>query len=668
MKNNFSGNEIKFKAPLYPFIIKNNQLPLVDVGIKLNELQLNKKLRKNSKNKNLKKSNSFSSNSKTKYNNFINDKESLYEINKHLKSELNEVKKELIKIKNENIKKDNEINQRENLINNTFEIKEEEYLKEETKIQNEISDKCLHSNLIYKLKKQYNDLKKEFDNKDNDVYLLKKNIKNSRLNELIVENSVILQELNKLKSLYNHQINENNNLNIKKKTVKEIETNISKQHFIIMNLQENLTKSNEENSNLKNENSSLKSKYKRILNEHKENNEKVHKMEEQIRNLLLEKKELEDKNYLLTSQININLQKDNIKNKISSFKSDSSINGAKNAQITEITYILIKNFEARKITKDEALNKIFKTVIDNLYGESQVEKSGLVVNFTDKICEVIQINNNEIDRNKIYYLIESLLTTSNNELGKFMENFLQLIDSIKYYDLNDEKRLNDKIRNSLGQYKDYFIQNYKKDCISFFSFRALLNKQNIMLDDESVEYLIYRMKKDCKTNNNSNQSIFDLYFKTVTNIINNIEETDDLNENKENQNNNDIENNKQINNNTTEQKNNNNKNKNKPMENNYINTPIDDNLNQNEIIPEENIKENKSHEDNLNKNSNINENENNLLTDNFIIEENTNEIQDINSPKTELQEIQNDNLKSNEDRSDILQVSIEKIEDDIENF
>ena len=379
-----------------------------------------------------------------------------------------------------------------------------------------------------------------------------------------------------------------------------------------------------------------------------------------------EKKELEDKNYILNSQMSIPFP--NLNNeKLSSHNTNNSSNGVKNAQITEITYILIKNFEAKKITKEDAINKIFKETLDNLNGENQVEKSSLVNDFTIKICNLINCNN-EIDKSKISYLIEILLSSSNNELGKFMENFLQLIDSIKYYDLNDEKRLNDKIRNSLGQYKDYFIQNYKKDCISFFSFRALLNKQNIMLDDESVEYLIYRMKKDCKTNNNSNQSIFDLYFKTVTNIINNIEETDDLNENKENQNNNDIENNKQINNNTTEQKNNNNKNKNKPMENNYINTPIDDNFNQNEIIPEENIKENKSHEDNLNKNSNINENENNLLTDNFIIEENTNEIQDINSPKTELQEIQNDNLKSNEDRSDILQVSIEKIEDDIENF
>ena len=521
MKSEESDNQ-KVKIPFNPFMNNSNQLPMINMRNKLKEIQLNERFKNNSKKKFLKKSNSFCGNCKPEN---VNDKESLYEKNIELKNELTQVRRELIKIKSENIKKEQEINKKENLINSTFEIKEEQYNlnNEEIKIdkENDSNEKCLHINLINKLKKQYNDLKKEFDNKDNDVYLLKKNIKNSRLNELIVENSVILQEVNKLKSLYNHQIQENNNLNIKKKTVKEIETNISKQHYIIMNLQENLTKSNEENSNLKNENSTLKSKYKRISNEYKENNEKIHKMEEQIRNLMLEKKELEDKNYLLTSQININIQNEKLKNKISTFKSDSSLNGVKNAQITEITYILIKNFEARKITKDEALTKIFKSVIDNLYGESQVEKTGLVENFTDKICDIIQCNNNEIDRNKIYYLIETLLTTSNNELGKFMENFLQLFDSIKYYNVNDDKRLSKKIKNDLEKYKSYLNQNYKKDFISFFSFRILLNKQNIFLDDETVEYLIYRMKKDCKNNNNN--SMFDLCYKTLIDIINNEE-------------------------------------------------------------------------------------------------------------------------------------------------
>ena len=534
MKSEESDNQ-KVKIPFNSFMNNSNQLPMINMRNKLKEIQLNERFKNNSKKKFLKKSNSFCGNCKPEN---VNDKESLYEKNIELKNELTQVRRELIKIKSENIKKEQEINKKENLINSTFEIKEEQYNlnNEEIKIdkENENNEKCLHTNLINKLKKQYNDLKKEFENKDNDLYLLKKNIKNSRLNELIVENSIILQELNKLKNLYNHQIKESDNLNIKKKTIKEIETNISKQHYIIMNLQENLTKSNEENSNLKNENSTLKSKYKRISNEYKENNEKIHKMEEQIRNLMLEKKELEDKNYLLTSQININIQNEKLKNKISTFKSDSSLNGVKNAQITEITYILIKNFEARKITKDEALTKIFKSVIDNLYGESQVEKTGLVENFTDKICDIIQCNNNEIDRNKIYYLIETLLTTSNNELGKFMENFLQLFDSIKYYNVNDDKRLSKKIKNDLEKYKSYLNQNYKKDFISFFSFRILLNKQNIFLDDETVEYLIYRMKKDCKNNNNN--SMFDLCYKTLIYIINNEENENVIQNNQVNNN------------------------------------------------------------------------------------------------------------------------------------
>ncbi len=519
MKNNFSGNEIKFKAPLYPFIIKNNQLPLVDVGIKLNELQLNKKLRKNSKNKNLKKSNSFSSNSKTKYNNFINDKESLYEINKHLKSELNEVKKELIKIKNENIKKDNEINQRENLINNTFEIKEEEYLKEETKIQNEISDKCLHSNLIYKLKKQYNDLKKELLNKDKDIFLLKKNIKNSRLNELKVENNIILQELNKFQLLYNNKIQENNTLNLKKKTTKEIETNINKQHFIILNLRENFTKSKEENSILKNENLSLKNEYKIILKEYKSNNEKKLNMQEQIRNLMLEKKILEEKNYLLSNQINnLNKNLDIKDNILSNNNSDLSKIEVKNAQISEITYILIKNFESKKINK-EMMNQIFKNIIDKYYQENEIEKVNLIDNISLKICEIINCKNNEIDKSKINYLIESIIYSSNNELDKFIENFLQLFDNIKDYNENDDKKFTQLIKNKLEKYKSYLNENYKKDFISFFSFRVLLNKQNIFLEDDIVEYLIYRMKKDSILNNKNN-SMFDLSLKTLIEIIN----------------------------------------------------------------------------------------------------------------------------------------------------
>ena len=516
MKNENLGKENKVKFP-----VNNTTLPMINIRNKVNEIQMNNKL----KNKNnLIKSNSFCGNSKPIYDNFLKDKETLYEKNLQLRSELFQVRKELFKIKSENKKKENLINKKENIINSTFDINEDQYniIIEESKMENnndnENNNKCLHFKLINKLKKQYNELKKEFENKDKDIYLLKQNIKNSRLNELMLENSIILKELNKLNNLYNHQIEENNNLNLKKNTIKEIEINISKQHYIILNLQKNINQSNEENSNLKKENTTLKSEYKQKSNKDKENNERINKIEEEIRNIILEKEILKEKNNILKNQIN-NLNIENNKEKITSNKSISSINGVKNAQITEITYILIKNFEAKKIRKEEALDKIFKSVIDNLYGESQVEKSGLVENFTDKICDLINCNNNEIDRNKIYYLIESLLTTSNNELKKFMENFLQLFDNIKFYNQNDDILFTQKIKNQLNNYKSYLNQNYKKEFISFFSFRILLNKQKIILDDDTVEYLIFRMKKDCKNNNNN--SMFDLCFKTLIDILNN---------------------------------------------------------------------------------------------------------------------------------------------------
>ena len=626
MKSSSSFVESKFKVPIYPFINNNNKPPLMNLKNKIKELQI--KTRNNSNKKILHKSNSFSGKCMTEN----NDKEILYQKNIKLKTELNKIRKELTKIKSDNLKKDNEISKKENLINSAFEIKEDQFnfnIDEESKIEkeNEVYDKCLHSNLIYKLKKQYAQLKKEMEKKDNDILLLKKNIKNSRLNELIVENTNLFNEFKQVKNSYIQLIHKNNNLLIKTKNFNDVENDYSKQHFIIIKLQDNLDRTNEENLNLKNENSILKNKIKNLNNENKKTSKKINEMEEQIQNLLLEKKELEEKNNLLNSQIKTPFDNmNNINEKISSHSSNKSVNEAKNAQITEITYILIKNFESRKLTKEEAFNKIFKETLDNLNEEIQVEKSTLVNYFTLKICELINCINNEIDKNKIAYLIETLLSSSNNELAKFMENFLQLFESIKYYNINEEKRLSNKIRNSLKQYKDYFNQNYKKNYISFFSFRTLLNKQNIILEDECVEYLIYRMKKDCKDNYSTNKSMFDLCFKTVNNILNNIDETMDINEEK---------------------------NENEINKNNKISNEDNNEINQ---------------ENNINDNHN-NENENhNLTNQNFIIEENSNnEVNNFH--QNETQEFPNeslDNDKSNEDKSDILQVSVEKIEEDLE--
>ena len=85
----------------------------------------------------------------------------------------------------------------------------------------------------------------------NEITLLKKNIKNSKYNEILIENQTILQEFKKLKSLYNFQLNEYENLNLKIKEIKELKDNFSKQNFIIIKLKEEIENLNIENENLK---------------------------------------------------------------------------------------------------------------------------------------------------------------------------------------------------------------------------------------------------------------------------------------------------------------------------------------------------------------------------------------------------------------------------------
>jgi hypothetical protein len=152
-------------------------------------------------------------------------------------------------VKLENIKKENEIQKKESIINKTLEINKENY--NTFLANNNIYDNAINNELIYKLRKQFLSLKKENEKNLNEITLLKKNIKNSKYNEILIENQTILQEFKKLKSLYNFQLNEYENLNLKIKEIKELKDNFSKQNFIIIKLKEEIENLNIENENLK---------------------------------------------------------------------------------------------------------------------------------------------------------------------------------------------------------------------------------------------------------------------------------------------------------------------------------------------------------------------------------------------------------------------------------
>ena len=444
----------------------------------------------------------------TDYNNSINSAENLYARNMQLKNEINKMRKELALVKSDNIKKENEIVKKENLINSALDIKNEEYDIE--KIDN--IDDCKHSNLISKIKKQYNALKKELDLKNKEIFELKRNIKNSKVNELVIENTTLLSEIKKIKALYEHIQTENENYMIRLKNYNQIQSNVSKQHFIILSLQENLKAITKENDFLKEEKAKLQeiiskknamNKIKKVFNNNNDKDKLIEDLQNQIKILKNEKKDLENQNQFLSNQLST---MNNISN-----NSSTDLNSR---HLTEISYILIKNFDSNRITKQIAMQNIFREIVDSLGEDSKIEKQNLIDMITDKIMSIIKTKNKK-DKTKIIFFISNLLSTSGNELGNFIDNFMHVIDNVKIYDENTERNLMLKLKKDLVKENQYLKDNYKNDFISFASFRNLLNQKQIVLDDTSAEFLIYKMKQF----NNEEKSMFDLSYKNLIEII-----------------------------------------------------------------------------------------------------------------------------------------------------
>jgi hypothetical protein len=172
------------------------------------------------------------------------EKEKLYEETIQLKTLINNLRRELASVKHENLRKDIELNKKDKVLEDIV-VDSQNNLYGGFSSQ-ESFNKAKEANLLFKIKKQYKDLKKEFNEKCEEVENIKKLSKMTKLNEYTIEIKTLNEELQKIKTLYSHSLVQNEVNESQAKEIQNLQENFTKQHFIILSLQENIAKLNED--------------------------------------------------------------------------------------------------------------------------------------------------------------------------------------------------------------------------------------------------------------------------------------------------------------------------------------------------------------------------------------------------------------------------------------
>ena len=186
-----------------------------------------------------------------------------------------------------------------------------------------------------------------------------------------------------------------------------------------------------------------------------------------------------------------------------------------------IPHLIKKNLEANNI-KIDYLKKEVQKIYNYLESKGEILKEELFKPFTDLLINNMKSslpNDSDIINN--YF--DEKLNEFGEEVDKFFEHINMILDNIYDYSNENEKFYLNNIKNSLLNYSDEIINllneyDVKKDhIITFRTFNLIMEKLKIEMNDDDLEYLLYKMKKDVP----ENHSIMDLNYSIIQNLLKN---------------------------------------------------------------------------------------------------------------------------------------------------
>ena len=338
------------------------------------------------------------------------DREKLVQENIKLKTQLNKLEAEKINHKREITNLEMEINKKDKII--------ETMINDTQSNLNNENNKVSEMHLVLNVKRQYKELKKIYEKNQQELNATKKNVKFTKINELNTENQIYNEQINKLKNLYEHSLEQKQSLEKNENEFDIMKQALSQKDYIILSFQENCQKMESQIQALNNEKEKLK-------NQSNKKDEMIIKLKDKLETQNKENEKLIMKNNnIKKSEVFLNT-KNKYEAKMQKLKKDI----AQYRDLNSKNERILREFEKNKNNPQKNLTKfsrkIFSSNPPSLY---PVENN--LLNSTENQSESAQ---------KIL-LLQSILSEEKSEKEKLLKQVEELTQQ-----LNTSKTIEPKI-------------------------------------------------------------------------------------------------------------------------------------------------------------------------------------------------------------------------------
>ena len=406
------------------------------------------------------------------------DREKLIQENIRLKTQLNKLETEKINNRREITNLENEITKKDKII--------ETMINDTQSNVNSANNKASEMHLVLNVKRQYKELKKVYEKNQQELISAKKNIKFTKINELNTENKIFNEQVNKLKNIYEHSLEQKHSLKKNENEFDIMKQALSQKDYVILSFQENCQK-------MESEIQTLNSEKEKIKNQNIKKDDMITKLKEKLELQVKDNEKLVMKNNNIKKSEIFLSTKNKYEAKIQKLKKDITQYRDMNSKNEKI----LRDYEKMKNSKNSMSKfprKIFSSNPHPLYQAEETHTQKPQSESYQKILLLQSILSEEkSEKEKLLQQVEELTQQLNT--SKTIEPKIILANSYSANNIKSEIKVIDYdylTETKFNEFKYILLKNLEANKIDTSILESrVLNSDTLDLLKDKTQYKLF---------------------------------------------------------------------------------------------------------------------------------------------------------------------------------